>query len=166
MAEVWFIRHGESISNANLATKHPELSELTPKGHEEAKQIVAAFTKRPDLIVVSSYVRAKETAVCTINHFPSVPIEEWPVHEFTYLHPERYNGTTGSDRRPIAMSYWQRNDPFENEDEGGESFAELMIRIESLIARLELHPAQFIAIFTHGLFMRALIWMLLTARLT
>ena len=104
----------------------------------------------------------EETAVSSINHFPTIPVEEWLVYEFTYLHPKRYNRTTGSNRRPIAMSYWQRNDPIENEDGGGESFAELMTRTESLITRFEQHLAPFIAVFTQGLFMRALIWMLLT----
>jgi probable phosphoglycerate mutase len=162
MTKVWFIRHGQSISNANLVTKDPVLSELTPKGHEEAKQLVKAFDEKPDLIVVSPYVRARQTAVSTINHFNPIPVEEWPVHEFTYLHPERYNGTRGSDRGPIAKAYWQRNDPLEKEGGGGESFAELMQRLESLMERLHQHPADFIVIFSHGLFLRGLTWMLLS----
>ncbi|KAA3656480.1 MAG: histidine phosphatase family protein [Chloroflexi bacterium] len=162
MTTVWFIRHGESISNANLPTKHPELSELTEKGHEQAKQIVKAFNQKPDLIVVSPYVRARQTAVPTITHFAPITVEEWPVFEFTYLHPERYNGTRGSDRGPIARAYWQRNDPFEKEMGGGESFAELMERNLELIKRLHKHSANFIAVFSHGLFLRALTWMLLS----
>ena len=162
MTKVWFIRHGQSVSNANMVTKHPMLSELTPKGHEEAKQVVQAFNEKPDLIVVSPYVRAQQTAVSTINHFNPIPVEEWPVHEFTYLHPERYNGTRGSDRSPIAKAYWQRNDPFEKEGSEGESFAELMQRIQDLMDRLHKHPASFIAIFSHGLFLRGLTWMILT----
>jgi len=164
MTTVWFIRHGQSISNANLPTKHPELSELTPKGHEEAKQIVKAFNLKPDLIVVSPYVRARQTAVPTITHFDPIPVEEWPVFEFTYLHPERYNGTRGSDRGPIARAYWQRNDPFEKEMGGGESFAELMERNLEMINRLNKHPANFMTVFSHGLFLRALTWMLLSGQ--
>ncbi len=162
MATVWFIRHGQSISNANLPTKHPKLSELTPQGHEEAKQIVQAFDRKPDLIVVSPYVRARQTAVPTITHFDPIPVEEWPVFEFTYLHPERYNGTRGSDRGLIARAYWERNDPFEKEMGGGESIAELMARVNQLIDRLQQHPAKFVAIFSHGLFLRALIWIILS----
>jgi len=162
MTTVWFIRHGESISNANLPTKHPELSELTAKGHEEAQQIARAFREKPDLIVVSPYVRAKQTAVPTITHFSPISVAEWPVFEFTYLHPERYNGTRGIERGPVARAYWERNDPFEKEMGKGESFAELMARVRALIDRLHQHPAQFIAVFSHGLFLRALVWMLLT----
>jgi len=166
MTTVWFIRHGQSISNANLPTKHPERSELTPQGHEEAKRIVKVFDQKPDLIVVSPYVRAKQTAVPTVTHFDPVPVEEWPVHEFTYLHPERYNGTRGSDRGPIARAYWERNDPFEKEMGGGESFAELMERIHKLMDQLHKHQANFITIFSHGLFLRALTWMILTGQRT
>ncbi|MCL4262152.1 MAG: phosphoglycerate mutase family protein [Anaerolineae bacterium] len=162
MTRVWFIRHGESVSNADLPTKHPAESELTPRGHEEAALIAQAFTEAPDLIVVSSYVRARETAVPTRARFPHVPITTWPVHEFSYLHPERYNGTTGSQRSPFAQAYWERNDPWEEEDGEGESFAALLARVQETLHRLREQPAEFVAIFSHGLFLRALLWSVLT----
>ncbi len=162
MPKVWLIRHGESVSNANLPTTHPAESALTPQGEEEAKTIVSAFKEAPDLIVVSPYIRAQQTAVPTQRAFPQVPIEEWPVHEFTYLHPKRYNGTTGSERGPFAQAYWERNEPHEKEGGGGESFAELMGRVQETKARLAQHPADFIAVFSHGLFLRGMIWHFLT----
>lgn len=162
MKTVWFIRHGESVSNADLPTIHPAQSELTPKGEAEAEKIVAAFTQKPDLIVVSPFVRARQTAVPTIIHFQPVPVEEWPVYEFTYLHPERYKGTTGSQRRPYAMAYWGRSDPLEKEQGEGESFTELIERIQAMRNRLQERTESFIAVFSHGLFLRAFIWMLLT----
>lgn len=159
MPTVWFIRHGESISNANLVTKSPESSELTAKGHEQADYVVTAFTKRPDLIVVSPYIRTWQTAVPTIEYFKPVRVEEWPVHEFTYLHPERYNGTRGSDRANFAQGYWLRSDPFEKELDEGESFAELIERVDDMVARLREQDQEFIAMFSHGLFIRAFMWM-------
>jgi broad specificity phosphatase PhoE len=162
MPKVWFIRHGESVSNADLPTKHPVESELTPRGHEDAVWIAGTFTEAPDLIVVSPYVRARETAAYSLTRFPHVPVEEWPVHEFTYLHPERYNGTTGSQRSPFAQAYWERNNPFEKEGGGGESFAELLARVQGTVDCLRPHPATFIAVSSHGLFLRALLWSLLT----
>ncbi len=162
MSEVWLIRHGESVSNANLPTGDPAKSSLTEKGFAEAEQIVKAFVKAPDLIVVSSYLRARQTAVPTISRFPHVPQEEWPIHEFTYLNPVRYHGTTGSERRPLALAYWERNNPHENEGEAGESFAELLGRVEETVTRLRQQPAKFIAVFSHGLFLRALVWSILT----
>lgn len=159
---VWFIRHGESVSNANLPTIHPAASELTAKGQREAEYVVQAFTRKPDLIVVSPYIRARQTAVPTINHFKPVKVEEWPIEEFSYLHPERYNGTTGDDRWPAARAYWDRMDPLENEGGEGESFASLLARVQVMEDQLWQAAEQFVVLFSHGLFLRAFLWMCLT----
>ena len=166
MPTVWFIRHGESISNANMITKDPDNSELTAVGHNQVEHIVPVFERRPDLVVVSPYLRTWQTAVPTIEYFKPVQVEEWPVHEFTYLHPERYNGTRGSDRADIAREYWLRNDPFEKEMEDGESFAEMVERVEDMVARLREQEEDFIAVFSHGLFIRAMIWLQMMAQVT
>lgn len=162
MTRVWFIRHGESVSNADLPTRHPAESELTARGHEEAALIAGAFTEAPDLIVVSSYVRARETAVPTLNRFPHVPVVTWPVHEFSYLDPERYSGTTGTERGPFAQAYWERNDPWEEEGGGGESFAALLARVQETLQLARAQTAGFVVVFSHGLFLRALLWSALT----
>lgn len=160
--EVWFIRHGESVSNANLPTTHPAESELTEKGHREAEYVAQAFTDKPDLIVVSPFIRARQTAVPTINRFKPIPVAEWPIEEFTYLHPEHYRGTTGSQRGPVANAYWDRLDPLEKEGEAGESFAELLARVAAMGELLRERPEPFIVVFSHGLFLRAFLWMTLT----
>ena len=159
---VWFIRHGESVSNADLPTTHPAASELTEKGHREAEYVAQAFTTRPDLIVVSPYIRARQTAVPTINRFDPVNVVEWPIEEFSYLHPERYNGTTGSQRWPEAWAYWERMNPLENEGGEGESFAEMLVRVQAMEEQLRQTPEPFVALFSHGLFLRAFLWMSLT----
>lgn len=162
MAVVWFVRHGESVSNANLPTVHPALSELTAVGWQEAHRVAGVFSATPDLIVTSSYARARETAVPTIQRFPHVPQETWPVHEFTYLHPERYQGTRGRERGPWAEAYWLRCDPEERENEGGESFAELMSRGWEVLAHCAQRQEKWIVVFSHGMFIRCLLWLLIT----
>ncbi|WP_420641254.1 histidine phosphatase family protein [Candidatus Leptofilum sp.] len=157
--EVWFIRHGESVSNANLPTTHPAASELTAKGHREAEYVAQAFTRKPDLIVVSPYIRARQTAVPTINRFNPIPVAEWPIHEFSYLHPDRYDGTTGEQRWPAARDYWHRMDPLEKEDGEGESFIEMMTRVREMDEQISNASESFIAMFSHGLFLRAYLWM-------
>ena len=157
MPVVWFIRHGESESNANLKTTHPAESALTPQGYEESLKVSLAITRQPDLIVVSPYLRAQQTAVPTIETFPDTPVETWPVEEFTYLDPLAYKDTTGADRWPAAKAYWAENDPQLKHEGKGESFAELMIRVQALQTRLTQHPAAFIVVFSHGLFLRALL---------
>jgi probable phosphoglycerate mutase len=157
MPVVWFIRHGESESNANLKTIHPAQSALTPQGYEESLKIPQAIMQQPDLIVVSPYKRAQQTAVSTIEKFPDTPVETWPVQEFTYLHPGEYENTTGAERWPAAKAYWEKNDPQMKHGGEGESFAELMARVQAMQIRLAQHPASFIIMFSHGLFLRAVL---------
>lgn len=157
MPVVWFIRHGESESNANLKTTHPAQSALTAQGHEESIKVPSAITQQPDLIVVSPYLRAWQTAVPTIEKFPNTPVETWPVEEFTYLHPGEYENTTGAERWPAAKAYWEKNDPQLKHGGEGESFAELMTRVKAMQTRLAQHPADFIVMFSHGLFLRAVL---------
>ncbi len=164
MPVVWFIRHGESESNANLKTTHPALSVLTPQGEMEARQTAVAIPPSPDRIILSPYLRAQQTAVPTQEKYPHVPCETWPVEEFTYLHPRHYQATTGADRWPAAKAYWDKNDPEFKEAGEGESFAELMVRVQTLKTRLAAHPAEFIVLFSHGLFLRAFLHSCLTGQ--
>lgn len=157
MPVVWFIRHGESESNANLKTTHPAQSALTPQGHEESLKVPLAITQQPDLLVVSPYLRAQQTAVPTQEKFPDASVETWSVEEFTYLDPIEYKDTTGADRWPAAKAYWEDNDPQLKHGGKGESFAELMERVQLLQTRLAQHPSDFIVVFSHGLFLRALL---------
>lgn len=158
MPVVWFIRHGESESNADLPTIHPTQSALTVKGVAQAQAIAHSFAEKPSLVVVSPYLRTQQTAEPTLIHFASVSYEEWPVQEFTYLDPIHYYQTTGTQRGPFAQAYWQKNDPEHKDGGGSESFRELMARSQKIIDRLRSHPTQFIVVFTHGLFLRALLW--------
>lgn len=158
MPVIWFVRHGESESNANLPTIHPAHSALTAKGRAEAQAVVQTFKQKPSLIVVSPFLRAQQTAEPTIAHFSPIVCEEWPVFEFTYLDPVHYFQTTGEERAPIAHSYWQRNDPYYKDGGVGESIAELMARVEENLQRFQAHSADFMVVFTHGLFFRALLW--------
>lgn len=162
MARVWFIRHTESESNANLRTTHPAQSALTPKGLVQAEAVAMSFKAKPSLIVVSPYIRARQTALPTIARFQPVSQEEWPVFEFTYLDPVRYLNTTADERIPFSAVYWERNDPDYKDGGKGESFAELMGRVRLTTSRLRQHDAPFIAMFSHGLFLRAVLWSLLT----
>lgn len=62
--------------------------------------MAASWTETPDLIVTSPYLRTQQTAAATIERFPNVPVEVWPIQEFTYLQPSRWNGTLSSERIP------------------------------------------------------------------
>ncbi|MCB8988624.1 MAG: histidine phosphatase family protein [Ardenticatenaceae bacterium] len=164
MPVVWFIRHGQSESNADLRTSHPAESALTPRGYEEARQIAAAIPHPPDLFVVSPFLRARQTAVPTLSQFPHVPVETWPVYEFVYLDPAHYKNTTGSERWPLARAFWERNDPQFLSSPDAESFAALMERVTAVRAQCQARREAFIVVFSHGLFLRALLLTLILDR--
>ncbi|MFB4318838.1 histidine phosphatase family protein [Actinomadura sp. 21ATH] len=158
----WLIRHGQSESNAGLPTDGPGAAPLTARGRAEAERVAAAFAGPPGLIVSSPFVRARETARPTRERFPDVPYEEWPVQEFTFLGALHGPGTTNVQRRPHAAAYWERSDPAYAAGGDGETFREVVARARDLLARLSRRPDGLTAVFTHGLFMRALMWSLTT----
>ena len=158
MIEVWYIRHGESEANAGLATENPPEVALTEIGHDQAYKASFAFERSPTLIVTSKYTRAMQTAQYTINRFPSVPVETWDVHEFTYLSYAVIGKTTMQERWPVVQAYWERNDPGYIHGEGAESFEGFTCRIRKLEEKIVAKDGQFIAIFCHGFVMKMILW--------
>lgn len=156
-SKLTLIRHGESEANAGLPSDSPAGIPLTPKGHEQATALAARFSGAPDLIVVSPFLRTQQTAAPLMARFPDVPVEEWPVHEFTYLNPELYRGTTESQRGQFAHEYWQRCDPHWQDGGDAESFACLVARIDDLEHRFGASRTKHVVIFTHGYFIKALL---------
>lgn len=162
MLNIWLIRHGESEANAGLPTTHPASVALTARGMEQAACIPRAFDAPPALLVTSPYLRTQQTARPLIERFGALRQEEWPIQEFTFLAPARYVNTTYLDRRPVVEAFWSRSDPRHIDGEGAESFADLIGRVERTLARLrELGPDGLAAVFTHGVFMRVALWLLL-----
>lgn len=161
MVTVWFIRHAQSEANAGLPTTHPVTTRLTDKGIQQAKHIALAIPEPPTLIVTSPYLRTQQTAAPTIERFPTVPRAEWQVQEFTFLTHAHYYNTTVHQRRPIVAEYWERCDPLHIDGEGAESFAALIERVEQLRSKIEQIEEGFILVFSHGRFIRAVLWSLL-----
>ncbi len=152
-----FFRHGESISNAGAATSDPASIPLTDCGRNQAEQIAQSYEARPTLIVVSSYQRTWQTAAPVIARFPEVPVEEWPVQEFTYLEPSRCMGTTGAERRAWVEHYWKSCSAEYCDGPGAESFMDLLRRVKETRSRLEgLPTGSQVAVFTHGQLLQAL----------
>lgn len=155
--DVILIRHGESEANAGLPTETPHSIPLTTKGHEQARALAEKWVDEPTLIVVSPFIRTQQTATPLMKRFPGVPVEEWPVHEFTYLNPEHYRGTTEAQRGVFARDYWLRCDALWTDGGGAESFANLIARVDELERRLKLCGTGQMVVFTHGYFMKALL---------
>jgi len=158
MREVWLIRHGESLANIGGSTSTPREIPLTDVGLREADQLGEQLSVRPDLIVVSPYVRTQQTAEPTKLRFPDVPVAVLGVQEFTYLAVSKCRGTTQEERRPLVEGYWQRADPHYCDGDQAESFAEFLGRTERFVHELNEHDFSVAYIFTHEQFIKGLMW--------
>jgi len=155
---VVLVRHGESEANAGAATDDAVSCGLTARGQRQARAVAAWLEPAPDLIVVSSYLRARETAQETCQRFPGARVEEWPVHEFHYLGSDAYRGTSARQRRPARDDYWRALDPERVCEPGAESFAAFLSRVRAVRERLESAPEPRIVVFGHKKFIHALLW--------
>jgi broad specificity phosphatase PhoE len=155
--KVTFIRHGQSTGNAGIPGNDLALLELTETGWQQARAVAASWTEAPNLIVTSPYLRTQQTARPTIERFPNVPVTVWPIQEFTYLEPSRWNGSLGIERKPSIAAYWRAADPEFSDGPGAESFATLLRRAEDALQRLaELPEDHRVFVFSHGQFIQAL----------
>lgn len=160
MPLIQLIRHAESAANAGLATATPDSIPLTPTGQYQAQALAASFGLAPGLIVCSPYDRARLTALATAERFPATFVETWPVQEFTYLSPQRFNHSTQAQRKPHADAYWAQGDATSIDGPGAESFAQLLDRARALLHRLAAQDTD-VLVFSHGQFIRAVAWLIL-----
>ncbi len=120
--------------------------------------VAALLERAPALFVVSGYARSKLTARPSCARFPAVAVEEWPVHEFTYLGPAAYRGSTVEERRPAVEAYWAAGDPRQVQGEGAESFAAFLDRVRTVRERFESLAVDSVVVFSHKKFINALLW--------
>ena len=156
ITRVFLVRHGQSVANAGGKTVDPDTNPLTELGRRQAEDFIHRLDCRPTRIVVSPFLRAQQTAEPLLQQFPGVPVEMWPIQEFTFLEPSRYQNTCEEDRQPHVDDYWQHRDPAFVDGPGAESFTQFFDRARQAIHRLETtNPGGCIVIFTHGYFMQA-----------
>lgn len=149
-ANIVLIRHGESQANAGLPTPSPTAIRLTAKGHQQAAALVAGIPGCPDLIVLSSYLRTRQTAAPFVEQHGKSPVEVWPVHEFTYLDIDHHAGTTEAARSNAVAEYRDRSDPLWKDGVGAETFADFIARTDATLVRLRERAGQTVVDFTHG----------------
>ncbi|WP_299431015.1 histidine phosphatase family protein [uncultured Meiothermus sp.] len=160
LTEVWWIRHGESDSNAGQRTANAAAPVLTELGWRQARSLARAFGQAPDRVVTSPFIRTKQTAQPLLERFPQVLQEEWPVQEFTELSHVHRNHTSAEERWPHLEQYWARCDPDYWDGEGAETFRHLLGRIDAALGRMN-RLTGLTVVFGHGLFMRAMLWQML-----
>ncbi|MBI3218567.1 MAG: histidine phosphatase family protein [Bacteroidetes bacterium] len=148
--KVTLIRHGESEANAGVTTSDPASIELTELGRLQAIDFAEKITQQPDLIIVTPYLRTDQTAMPTMKRFPATKVETWPLHEFTYLSPAMCRNTTGDERAPLVLEYWEKCDPYFVHGTDAESYEQFSMRVINCINRLRNLKCEMVYIFTHG----------------
>jgi 2,3-bisphosphoglycerate-dependent phosphoglycerate mutase len=156
------VRHGQSVANAGGAAPDHITNPLTELGRAQAKAFADSFDCTPTLFLHSPFLRTRQTAEPLLQRFPDVPVEEWPIHEFTYLEPSRHNGTKEAQQMPHILKYWERPDPSYLDGPGAETFTQFLDRARSSIQRFaQLPPGGCVVVFTHGFMMQAIRLLLL-----
>lgn len=156
------IRHGESRANAGSRTTGSATNPLTPLGERQAAHVAQILDHTPDLVVHSPYLRARRTAEPTIARFPTAEVAEWRIEEFTYL--GRFHGTptTAAQRSETVDDYWETADPDYRDDPASESFVDVHARARRFLTDLVESDRRHVVAFTHGMFMRVVVWAIMT----
>jgi broad specificity phosphatase PhoE len=147
---VWFIRHGESTSNAGAVSSDRSAPVLTEKGLVQAKNVSLKILLRPELIVVTPYIRTHQTAQPLRERYPDAPCETWDLHEFSPLSDNNYINRTQVQQHSTMQAFWERNDPEYVDGAGAESFSAMTQRINEGLTRLRKRTEKFIVVFAHG----------------
>ena len=153
---VILVRHGQSVTNAGGRAADQVSNPLTELGRAQSREFAERFDCKPTLFVVSPFLRAQQTSEPLRQRFPDVPVEKWPIQEFSFLNPALHRGTSEVDRESHVIAYWQREDPAYIDGPEAESFTLFLDRARETIRRLvSSNPGGCIVVFTHGFFMQA-----------
>jgi 2,3-bisphosphoglycerate-dependent phosphoglycerate mutase len=154
--KILLVRHGQSLANSGGKTDDHDTNPLTDLGRTQARQFAEQLDCKPTLFVVSPFLRAQQTAEPLLQRFPDVPVEVWPIQEFTFLNPAQHKNTSEEDRGPTVEIYWKRQDPAFIDGPGAESFTQFLDRAREAAGRLvSANPGGCIVLVTHGYFMQA-----------
>lgn len=162
---VYFIRHGETVSNTNKTIQGPD-DTLTERGIKEAHMLAERIKNvNFDLAISSPLIRCTQTA----EVYSHMTHADYSVNElFTELRPN--SALIGKTREHTtvvqANSEYQNNE--HNEDwklNDEESFAEFRKRAVEALSYLQALSSKEntnnVLVFTHGKFLRALVGVIL-----
>ena len=165
---VYFVRHGESASNAapgGMALPLEQGDRLTERGFGQARAVAerlgAAGATR---VLASPLRRARETAEVIADRL-ELPITE--VEELRELREsDGFEELSLEDQRLRRWSEWmaEHGDDPDHAYRGGESFNEITTRVRALQERLVADAVESSIAVSHGIFMRFFLMEVLFAR--
>lgn len=144
-----FLRHGESVGNAEERFQGQSDYPLTDAGRAQARALAERWSKESmkfDLAVTSPLVRARETAEIIAGAL-NVPLELDPIWM------ERNNGALSGMTRDEAQELHPQPGfmtPYDSFGESGEGDWELFLRAGTAVQRLLRRPAGKYLIVSHG----------------
>jgi 2,3-bisphosphoglycerate-dependent phosphoglycerate mutase len=160
-ARLWLVRHGQSQGNvardaAQQAGQHEididvrdvdvPLSELGVKQAEAAGRWFAALPQddRPEIVLSSPYVRAHQTAdiVCkqgALAGGPARPVLDERLREREFGVFDRLTTMGIRERFPDEAAHRRRLGKFYHRPPGGESWADVILRLRSVLNTINLH---------------------------
>lgn len=158
--EFTFLRHGESVGNAEERFQGQSDYPLTEVGRAQARELAERWLKDGfnfDLVVTSPLIRARETAQI-VAEVLNIPLEEDPVWM------ERDNGLmSGLTREEVEERFPQPEfrTPYDAFGESGEGDWELFLRAGKAVHELLKRPAGRYLIVTHGGLLNKLMYAML-----
>src|SRR3954451_8101280 len=155
---VYFVRHGESASNAApgaMALPGNQGDRLTDRGFEQARAVAERLGETgATRILTSPLRRARETAEVIAERL------DLPVTELDELRELResdgYGELSLEDQRLRRWSVWmaEHGDDPDHSYRGGESFNEIMGRVRRVQDRLVDDAVESTIAVSHGIFLR------------
>lgn len=102
---IYFIRHGESLSNAGSMAMEYGAIPLSDKGKHQTHVVAETLDAKPSPVLVSGLIRAQQAAkpFCDKNHvsYQVIPL----LNEIHAISHELIGGMSGERRRPIAQAH-------------------------------------------------------------
>ena len=160
MTRIYCVRHGQSTANAGGVTMEHAAIPLSQLGIAQAEALAGLLDAEPSRVLVSSYVRALQTAApyCARVHCQA---EVHPLlHEFSALDADQLQGMMGGQRRPLADAYWASADPQLRAGPKAETFAEFSARVDAFVVGLARLPDRSVLV-GHGIWFGLVFWKLL-----
>ena len=155
---VYFLRHGESLSNADpdrIAIPEPAGDALSERGAEQAAAAAEVVAERGISRIVSSPMRrARQTADAVASRTGLEPLVwDW-LHELS--EPAGYSGWPRSEQERNRWSNRMARHPDDpaRRPDGGESFADLLGRVDRARAQLVADATDRTLLVGHGIFFR------------
>lgn len=167
LAWICAIRHGESVGNVAATAAEERGSDLidvaereadiplSDRGEQQAEAVAAWLAglpddERPQVAIVSTYVRARQTAEIALKglDIPTLRDERLRDRELGVLELHTLHGIRS--RFPDESERQQRVGTFYYRPPGGESWADVLLRLRSLVRDIaEDHPGQRALFVTH-----------------